>query len=364
MRRTNIELLRVICMFMVCILHVLGWGGVLDSCELGSLEYILCHLLEALCIVAVNVFVLISGYFSVACEYRLSRLVKFAVQILMYSILSIILVATVFKRSVSIVDLFKGIFPLTTGQYWFASAFIVAMICSPIINMAIHRISKIQMKMAVGILVMLFSLFPTMIPWSRTLLTGGYDFSWFIILYVVAAYIRLYNVSISRPFVLYFGLSTVLLLSRVVIEIATKRVMGSSLGEDTLFAYSSIFVLLSSVALFLGFLQMKEGKLSRFIAPAGKLVFGAYLISDHNLIRQHLWKTLNVSRYHQGNTSMLLVSIIVVAFVIVCVGSTVEFVRTWLMKKSHLNDAIERIDKTKMNAAINEKLLLVRDESL
>lgn len=79
MRDKNIELLRVISMFQIGILHALGHGGVLAACEFGTIEYYVLYFIEALCMVSVNVFVLISGYFLVQGKIKISRITKLIV---------------------------------------------------------------------------------------------------------------------------------------------------------------------------------------------------------------------------------------------------------------------------------------------
>lgn len=64
-RLANFELLRCIAMMMVVVLHFLGKSGILaplSQTSLAGYEY-LAWGVESLCIVAVNVYMLISGYF-------------------------------------------------------------------------------------------------------------------------------------------------------------------------------------------------------------------------------------------------------------------------------------------------------------
>ena len=71
-RQANFELLRIIAMFMVVILHwntnsglLLDVGSPVTGAGVWSL------VTESVCIVAVNVYVLISGYFLSSCTYSL-----------------------------------------------------------------------------------------------------------------------------------------------------------------------------------------------------------------------------------------------------------------------------------------------------
>ena len=63
-RMANLEVLRCVAMMMVVVLHYLGKGGLLpDLTAPLSAQDMAAWLLEAICIVAVNVYMMISGYF-------------------------------------------------------------------------------------------------------------------------------------------------------------------------------------------------------------------------------------------------------------------------------------------------------------
>ncbi|MBR4172933.1 MAG: hypothetical protein IKR46_01015 [Clostridia bacterium] len=61
-RNQGIDLLRIVSMYMVCVLHTLGQGGVLETLSVGSTKYYAFWLLEISQYYAVNSFALISGY--------------------------------------------------------------------------------------------------------------------------------------------------------------------------------------------------------------------------------------------------------------------------------------------------------------
>ena len=88
-RMANFELLRIIAMLMIIVLHYIVKGNM--SAELyddGSAENHLWWLIEAFCNVAVNAYVLISGYFLVNARWKVSRLISLICQVLFYSILT------------------------------------------------------------------------------------------------------------------------------------------------------------------------------------------------------------------------------------------------------------------------------------
>lgn len=65
-RESNIELLRIILILMVIVLHYLNgnMGGELSHFERNSLNFFLGHIIESFSIIAVNVFIIITGFFS------------------------------------------------------------------------------------------------------------------------------------------------------------------------------------------------------------------------------------------------------------------------------------------------------------
>ena len=67
-RQSNIELLRIIMILAIIGLHYFNgeMGGLLVNAKTNTLNYYISHIIESLFIVAVNVFVLITGYFSVS----------------------------------------------------------------------------------------------------------------------------------------------------------------------------------------------------------------------------------------------------------------------------------------------------------
>ena len=76
-RIVSIELLRMLAMMMVVMLHYLDKGNVLPALtdEMGLNGYVAWGL-ESLSIVAVNVYMLISGYFLVESGFKPGRLVE------------------------------------------------------------------------------------------------------------------------------------------------------------------------------------------------------------------------------------------------------------------------------------------------
>ena len=197
-RKSNIEMLRVLAMLMVTMLHALGHGGVLDQYKFGTLGYVLFWTIETLCYVAVNVFVLITGYFMVTSETKISRIIKLYFQVEFYTMLCLLVAKFIFFKPIDLRDILNTLFPFTSGTYWFVSAYVILIALVPFLNKFIKSINRQQHFMAIVLLTVLFCIIPTFMFWSRDILGNGYNFIWFIVIYITAAYIRIYGDEIPK----------------------------------------------------------------------------------------------------------------------------------------------------------------------
>ena len=85
-RMANYELLRIVAMIMVVILHFLSRSDNLINLDLPlNGVRILGTLLETFCLVAVNTYVLLSGYLGIRSSFKVSRAVGLLCQIWFYT---------------------------------------------------------------------------------------------------------------------------------------------------------------------------------------------------------------------------------------------------------------------------------------
>lgn len=366
-RDVNIELLRIVAMLMVIILHTLGHGGVLAAYDFGSVGYILFWFIEVVCYGAVNIFVLITGYFMINMQMKLSRIIKLVIQVEFFSLLSFLVARFVFHVEYTLQDVILAVFPLTGNEYWFASAYVILLTLIPLINYLIHHMNKKQLIMETLLLIFVFSFISTFFPWSRNgAWTGGYSFIWFVVVYFIGACVQVCGGDHSNTqqwIIIFVSLSVIHLLIRLVIGYVSLKVLGHEAGVGIFSSYNSLIVLFASVALFMFFkqLQLGNGRIDRIIITLGKWSFGAYLCSDHELIRKPLWKMCDIT----GKTSSILdrtiyvVSIVLIIFVVGCLieGFREKFMRALgcdrLMRKAdawfeQFKDKIEKIIENKM----------------
>lgn len=348
-RYANIELLRIIAMLMVIMLHALGHGGVLETYDFGTFGYIFFGFVEVVCYSAVDIFVIITGYFMINVQIKLSRIIKFVIQVEFFSLFCLLMACFAFHIKFTLRDIVLAVFPLTGNEYWFASAYVILLMLIPLINdCLIHHMNKKQLIMWTMLLSFVFSFIATMFPWSRNGAWGnGHNFFWFIVLYFIGACIRICGDDLGgiRWIIAFFSLSFIHLLFRLLIGYISLKLFGREVGVGTLTSYNSLIVLFAAVALFLFFkrLQLGNGRISNIITILGKLSFGAYLCSDHNLIRKPLWDICDIT----GRTNSILgraIYVCTIVLTIFAVGCLIEKFRRKLMQALRCDLFMQKVD--------------------
>ena len=95
----------------------------------------------------------------------------------------------------SVKELIGYALPILTNQYWFFTYYVLLIVLAPMLNLFIKNVTREQLKKSLSILLIIFSIVPTFNIFKDSFRTnGGYSVIWFIILYLIASYIRLYGV--------------------------------------------------------------------------------------------------------------------------------------------------------------------------
>lgn len=294
-RLTNFEALRIAAMLFVVVLHYLNKGNQLTPLAqpFGKTDYA-AWLIESFAIVAVNVYVLISGYFLCKSTPRFSRMAGIVCQTLWYSLLIPLVLAAVGRTALSgfsTYDWLGHIFPLHMNQYWFVTSYIVLMLLAPFLNAAVCHMDQTQLGTLTALLVAFETLPKSVLPVKFTFDGEGYDILWFVCLYLTAAYIRFYGIQWFRTWkrsLIGYGAGCLLIFAGTMF-MRFVYFRWDAFGDNMNFTYhyNHIFTFFAAVSLFytFSFIQIKEGRLARIIQKTAPYTFGVYLIHEHILIR-------------------------------------------------------------------------------
>ena len=189
-RESNIELLRLLAMFLVLVVHAdfFSLGSPTQSDTLSAPANAFCRFFfESLSIICVNVFVLISGWFGIKASAK--GFCKFAFQCLFFLIGIYAVMLSCGLTSLSIKGL-AGCFALLQWN-WFIKAYIGLYILAPILNAFVNQAEEKTFR---NVLICFFA-FQTLYAWcsnGAVFFEGGYSTMSFIGLYLLARYVKLY----------------------------------------------------------------------------------------------------------------------------------------------------------------------------
>ncbi len=313
-RKANYELLRIVAMVMVVILHFLSRSDNLIALDLPlDGVRVLGTLLEAFCLVAVNTYVLLSGYFCIRSSFKVSRAVGLLCQIWFYTLFSLAAceamgIATA-ASSQGVYGLIEYLFPIETEHYWFATSYFMLYLLTPALGAAVKSMSKRQMEVTLGGLLILFSVIKSISPVVFALDRYGYDLPWFICVYLTAAYLGKYGFPFleKRGWLVYAGSCLAGFVINLSMWFLCREWDSFRYYFTVPFHYNFIFCLSGAVGLFYGFskIRIKEGPLAEIIRKIGSLSFGIYLFHEHIDLRYVWYDSIKAVINPQGKGGIL-----------------------------------------------------------
>ena len=348
-RESNIELLRIIGMLMVIAHHFVVNSGIMDAFEVGSTSanYVFLTLWGMWGKTGINIYILISGYFMCTSSLTIRRYCKVLLEWILYhfGIYIIMLIAGYETAGLKrLFDLFFGIFRYANGSGNFASSFLIFYLFIPFINIFIRSITKEEFKNFILLLIFVFTVLSTF--FANKDIFG--EVFWFIAVYFIGAYIRLYPPSWSDNFKVsgrLLILSLVITYASVIFMIIVGTVLKK--GSPMFFVYDAnkLGAVLVSVMMFITFKNLSIGY-SKLINLIAKTTFGILLLhANSSAWREFMWiDLLHVDTFYSLPLIVLIGRSVLTVAGIFVVCSLIDMVRIYLIEKPVFNhfDPIER----------------------
>ena len=323
-RNIGLDILRIIAMIMIVSLHVLGKGKFVSDIYNAEL-YKIALIFETLFIVAVNCYVLITGYFQIDSKFKVKKVVSIWIKVVFYSISVYVILLLFGQVEFSISDCIKSFFPILTNRYWFVNCYLLLYILSPFINKFINQLQRRHYQKLLIILFIAFCLLTSILPSELTFdKTGGYGIIWFIILYLIGAYIKRfvkYNYKNRINLYFYFGISMITYIGYLTIRYICNRLNIQDMGSR-LYNYNFITVFLASVFLFLYFknIQIKNSRVINMVSKIAPLTFAVYIIHEQTVLREILYlDILNLDQLWNNGIQLIIIPIIVIMIFLICI---------------------------------------------
>ena len=337
-RLLNIEILRVVAMFLIVTGHY--WYNVVkteplrNSYALSQLgEYLASQTLFSFSTIGVNCFVMISGYFLILSKrFRYQGLLLIALQTVFYSLAVCgLFLAVPALPSPVLSDWAQALEIFPVHHHWFILKYMALMMVAPFLAVLVERLTQRQYLLLLLILFALLFEYPL-----GTVLGGGMSLSWFVFLFLFGGYLRLYPLPINLKQAV--GLSVLILIGIVALHAVPAFLHGAPYELKFDGNHSVTFFL--SALVFICFSRMNAG--GRVPTLAGRLapyMLGVYLLHEHWMVRPWLWKEAVPSVFGSyGVLESLCVALVVFA---VCVVA--DRLRSRLFRLCRVNKVVEHL---------------------
>jgi len=334
-RDSNIELFRIILMLVIIAHHYVVNSG-LSSIEgpiaenMGSLRSLGLLIFGAWGKTGINCFVLITGYFSCKMDVTARKFFKLLFEVLFYKIIiGLIFIVSGYTQPSPAVIL-DMIFPFTEVGRNFTATYLLFFLCIPFLNILIRSMTE---KQHFSLLVTLGFIYVFLGTIPYIVISTNYV-TWFSVVYLLAAFIRLYPKKIygNRRF---WGIMLLVSMGIGIASVIVCTLLGLIAGPGYWYIFvtdcNTFLAVLTSVCAFLYFMNINIGH-SRFINTVSATTFGVFLIHTSGSMARWLWiDTLkNVEMYSSALMPLHAILSVVCVFV-VC--SVIDLARINLVEK-------------------------------
>ena len=281
--------------------------------------------------IGINCFVLITGYFMCKSQITAKKFVKLLFEVMFYRIIFQIIFWITGYMPITFSSVVKMLLPITRIEHNFIGTYLVFFLCIPFLNVLIHNLKEKQHLRLILLSCFIYVFFGTIKVMSVTM---NYV-SWYIVLYFIASYIRLYPRKLFDSQRIWDWMTAVSLLLCAASVIVCAW-LGSIIEKNEAYFFvtdsNTFLALLTGVSAFLFFKNLKI-KYSKVINIISATTFGVLLIhANSDSMRQWLWKDLldNVGMY---NSPWLLLHAFGSVIVIFLVCSVLDMLRIRFVEK-------------------------------
>lgn len=345
-RNLGIDVLRILSILGVVFLHILGHGGILKS-SLSPAKFSAVWFLEILAYPAVNCFVLISGFVGYKNEAtfpKLKNLLSLWFTVIFYSASLFFLFTLAGPEAFGRRELVKNLLPAIYKKYWFFSAYLGLFLLSPLLNLLVCK-ANFRHTFVFWVVFTLLSIISTI--YDTFSMQGGYSLIWFVLLYLLGATIKKYNVSMlfSKKVWLILALSAFVItwLSKITLSFSNIPFLKRNSGILT--SYVSPTVVVMAVGLLNWFSGIKcPPSLAPTVSFFASSAFSVYLIHDNIFVRKHFISKIS-SLLGDLRPALLILSIIGTACAIFLACTLIDKIRICLFKAVKIDKLAEQAEK-------------------
>ena len=185
-RYSNIELLRLLSISLIQLMHIVSI--VHQQSNLLFINIQVENLINVIGNTGVTIFVLISGWFGI--NFKKDRIVDFVLISIVYSI-----ILSFIQDGVNLFAMLNAVYQILSYQSWFMACYFILYMVSPFVNEYILKTDRSRLRTLIIILVVFLGGIPTLLsaPNGTVIYWGGKCLGYFLTLYIIGRYMRLYH---------------------------------------------------------------------------------------------------------------------------------------------------------------------------
>ena len=318
-RDSGIELLRIFAILLVIGVHAFSYGGFYAAArDVGGHVASAALLMKLATRAAVNIFVIITGYFMVHTQFdpakNLRRAGKLYQKMLFYSVVLTALFlclgasfwvdrGTVFNWKQVVL---KGLLPVSSQTWYFLTDYLLLCLLVPFVNLALQKLTKKQYFWFVLALTAFMSVWMTLVhvypfravlePFGYEKTVGGKQVFHFLFIYILGGYIGRFHPPKEKPNALYLlGAAATVLFNDLLFTRLPSAWGWQGIAGD----YANPLLVLNAVLLLLFFRNLHFR--SRIVNALGGTTMGVYCLTEFRFLRTVLWQTVNFNRFDNTN---------------------------------------------------------------
>lgn len=332
-RKSNFELMRIVSMILIIMWHLILHSGIYNT---NGTQKLFLDFILLFCIVHINSFVLLTGYFQCKKEFSVKKFINTFNVTWFYKAIFAIIFFIAIPKTLSKLVLFKEIMPIDCKDYWYVNCYLAMYLLSPFFNKLIHSMNQREHKKLLIICFVLYSIIP-LITNQGTISNTGYTISQLCMMYFFGAYFRMYPIEKDGYFkncshnkrqltflilwLTFFLINFMTLcFSKVLLKTDSIfiREIGGYLSNNNQI-YSNPIIIFQSIFYFLYFSTLKIK--SKFINKISVCVFDVYLIHENYYLWNKLYIWLGVMNFLKLNAYTMCMLIVVYSIMIfsVCI---------------------------------------------
>lgn len=332
-RDSGIELFRIVTMLLIIAHHMVCNSNLYSVVESDIFNpkaiFLLC--ISGFGKTGINCFVMITGYFMCKSRITLKKFLKLFLEVEFYKISLYIVSVIIGVKTLSADGIFDAVFPFRSVDNGFTSTYILFFLFIPFINILIQNMDKTTHLKLIGLLLIVYTVLPT---FFASEVTFNY-ITWFTVVYLIAAYIRIYPCELfekKRIWILSAVLSFVVsVISIVVCSAGAKYLIGRNLAFFFLTDSNKFLAVLTA---FCGFMCFKNINIkpNRVINVIASTAFGVLLLHANGSLKDWMWhKLIGITQIY--DSSLLLLWAIVIPILIYIVCCIIDLIRIYGLEK-------------------------------